>query len=95
MALSDLVLLLFILTAFLSRPKGQWKRTVLYVMGGVFLGDVIGAILIAVFYHSYPAILGWVRYFMATGAVAGGVWDWLTFTTSNPPEVTTRPEHLK
>ena len=80
MALSDLVLVFFILTAFLLRPKGHWKRTVLYVMGGVFIGDVTGAILLALFYHFYPAILGLARYLMPLGAIIGGVCDWLSPT---------------
>jgi len=82
MALSDLVLMFFILLAFLLRSKGHWKRTFLYVIGGVLVGDVSGAILIAVFYHSFPAILEWVRYLMPAGALVGGVSDWLVPTST-------------
>ena len=78
MPLSDIVLVFFVLVAFLLRPKGHWKRTTLCVMVGVMIGDITGAVLLAVFYHWYPGILGWVRYLMILGAISGGVYDWLT-----------------
>lgn len=86
MALSDLALVFFVLIAFLLRRKGGWKRTALCVMVGVMIGDLTAAILIAVFYHYYPAILGWARYLMTLGAITGGLYDWLTPTPSKITE---------
>jgi hypothetical protein len=83
MALSDLALLFFILITFLLRRKASWKRTGIYVLAGIMIGDLTGAILFAIFYHSYPAILLWVRYLMTLGAIIGGVCDWLIPT---PPK---------
>jgi hypothetical protein len=86
MAFSDLALLFFILVAFLLRRKGEWKRTALYVMGGVMLGDLTAATLIAVFHHFYPGILGWARYLMTLGAIIGGLYDWVKPTPQKPVE---------
>ena len=58
-------------------------------MVGVMSGDITGAVLLVVFYHWYPGILGWVRYLMIVGAIIGGIYDWLTPVTprTDAPEV--------
>jgi hypothetical protein len=88
MAVSDVALAFFVFVAFLLRSKEHWKRTTLYVMGGVLIGDITGAVLIAVFYHWHPGILGWVRYLMTVGAIVGGIYDWLTPASPRTPNAT-------
>lgn len=77
MRLSDIILLVFIGAAFIFRGRRTWKRTAVYVLVGTMIGDVSAALFFAIFYHWYPNVLDWGRYFMPTGAVIGGVCDWL------------------
>jgi hypothetical protein len=88
MAVSDIALTFFVFVAFLLRSKEHWKRTVLYVISGVLIGDITGAVLIAVFYHWHPGVLGWARYLMTVGAIIGGIYDWLTPASPKTPNTT-------
>lgn len=75
MRLSDLVLLLFIVVAFAIRGRAHWKKTGIRVMTGVMVGDITGALLIAIFYHWHPSVIVWVQPLMPVGALIGGVYD--------------------
>jgi|HubBroStandDraft_1064217.scaffolds.fasta_scaffold01851_2 disulfide bond formation protein DsbB len=95
MAVPDPFLLFFALLALLLGPKEAWKRTALYVLIAVMIGDVIGAILIPVHYHFHPAILDWVRYLSTLGAVIGGAWGFLIPTPAKTPEDSSGSENSK
>lgn len=75
MRLSDVVLLLFIVLALVIRGRAHWKKTVIRVMIGVMIGDITGALLIAIFYHWHPSIIEWVQPLMPAGALTGGIYD--------------------
>lgn len=77
MTLPDLILLAFIAAALVFRGRRTWKRTAAYVLVGTLIGDLTGALFIAILYHWHPGVLDWVRYFIPAGALGGGICDWL------------------